>query len=197
MSQAVAIGVQSEKTNESAGRLAHSAKACGIAALAILMGPHVALAQAASGGLDIAGNEPSYVDFGAGAFNIQNHNGAGRQAEGRIEFRYGRKLFYIGPALGLLATSKGGVYGYGGFYSDITYRGFVITPMMGLGGYHRGGSEDLGGTLQFRLSLNVAYELSNRTRLGVQFAHLSNADSEASNPGDNELLVTYAIPLSF
>jgi len=36
----------------------------------------------------------------------------GRTGEGRIEFRYGEKLFYIGPAAGVLVNGKGGVYGY-------------------------------------------------------------------------------------
>jgi hypothetical protein len=117
-------------------------------------------------------------------------------AEGRIEFRYGQKFLHIGPAVGVLANNKGGAFGYGGIYSDIKYGDFVVTPLGAIGGYHRGGSEDLGGTFQFRLSLNVAYELSGQSRLGVQFAHISNAGIQSRNPGDNEVLATYAIPIA-
>jgi lipid A 3-O-deacylase len=73
---------------------------------------------------------------------------------------------------------------------------FILTPLAAVGGYHKGGSEDLGGTIQFRLSANLAYEFDNQTRLGVQFAHISNAGIHNFNPGDNELLLTYAIPLN-
>jgi hypothetical protein len=145
--------------------------------------------------LKIVGDEASRLDFGAGAFNIQGHQ-TDPNPEGRVEFRYGGKLFYVGPALGVLADTKGALFGYGGVYSDIAYGHFVITPLAAIGGYHRGASEDLGETFQFRLSMNVAYELNDGSRLGVQFAHISNAGIADHNPGDNELLATYAIPLN-
>jgi hypothetical protein len=31
----------------------------------------------------------------------------------------------------------------------------------------------------------------------VQYGHISNAGSHRINPGDNELLITYAFPLGF
>ncbi|HJT06016.1 MAG TPA: acyloxyacyl hydrolase, partial [Stellaceae bacterium] len=82
-------------------------------------------------------------------------------------------------------------------YADVRLGNLVITPFGGLGGYHRGDGEHLGGTFQFRLSLAVAYEFANRSRLGVQYAHISNARIHDINPGDNELLVTYSLPLGF
>lgn len=177
----------------------------GMAALVVSLGLGAPAARAQSSqdatgagadGLAILGDESSYLDLGAGVFNIQDHQDGGRNGEGRVEFRYGDKLFGIGPAMGLLADAKGAIFGYGGFYADIAYHGIVVTPMMGLGGYRRGGSEDLGGTFQFRLGLTVAYEFDDRSRLGVQFAHISNANVQDTNPGENELLATYAIPLN-
>ena len=169
-------------------------------AVACLIGGGAARGQSirsgpAIGPLQLAGDEPSYLDLGAGAFNIQNHSRSSTAGEGRLEFRYGRKLFYLGPALGLLGNAQGGVFGYAGLYADLTFGRFVLTPLGAIGGYRRGGSEDLGGTFQFRLSANLAYELDDHSRVGVQFAHISNADIHNRNPGDNELLVTYAIPL--
>ncbi|MDR3440316.1 acyloxyacyl hydrolase [Telmatospirillum sp.] len=148
------------------------------------------------GPVKVVSGEPSYLDLGLGAFNIQEHGPSGAEAEAKIEFRYGQKLFYIGPAIGLLSTQNGAVFGYVGIYSDLKYYSFTVTPLAGVGGYHRGGGEDLGNTFQFRLSLTVSHELDNRSRLGVQFAHISNAGISDINPGDNELLVSYAIPIS-
>ena len=147
------------------------------------------------GPAQIAGDGPSYLDLGAGAFDIQAYREAPASAEGRVEFRYGKKLLFIGPAIGLLANTQGGIFGYGGFCADVELGQFVVTPLIAVGGYHRGGSEDLGGTLQGRLSIAVSYELSNQSRLGVQFAHISNAGVHASNPGENEVLLTYTVPL--
>lgn len=146
------------------------------------------------GSVHVAGDEASYLDLGAGAFDIQ---GAPVSAEGRVEFRYGRKLFLIGPAIGVLANTHGGIFGYGGIYADFKFSQVMVTPLIAVGGYHRGGGEDLGATFLGRFSVAVSYELSNQSHIGVQFAHVSNAGTGRRNinPGENELLLTYAIPL--
>jgi lipid A 3-O-deacylase len=149
------------------------------------------------GSAQLAGDEASYLDLGVGSFGSGAGHLAPDSAEGRVELGYGKKLFYLGPAFGFLANTNGGVFGYGGLYADVHLGGLVITPFGGIGGYDRGDGRRLGGTFQFRLSLAVAYELANRSRLGVQYAHISNARIHEINPGDNELLATYSLPLSF
>jgi hypothetical protein len=151
----------------------------------------------ALGPVAVAGDDASYLDLAAGTFGTRPGHVAPEAAEGRIEFRYGRKFYYLGPALGLLANTKGGVFGYAGVYADLHLGDIVVTPLGGVGGYHRGDGESLGGTFEFRLSLAAAYEFADRSRLGVQYGHISNAGSHRINPGDNELLITYAFPLGF
>jgi hypothetical protein len=87
------------------------------------------------------------------------------------------------------------VFGYAGLYGDLALGRFILTPLAAVGGYHQGRSEDLGGTFQFRLSADLSYQFDNQSRLGVQFAHISNAGISSTNPGENELLLTYGIPL--
>ena len=172
--------------------------ACVLSLLAALAwGAHLANAQSVSGplGLTVLGAESSYFDLGAGVFDVPIHRGAVTTGEGRIEFRYGEKLFYIGPAVGVLVNGKGGVYGYGGFYGDIAFDRFVVTPLAAVGAYRRGDGPSLGGPLEFRLSINAAYQLDDRSRLGLQIAHISNGGIYHRNPDDNEVLVTYGIPL--
>jgi len=177
--------------------------ATGVLALVALigLGSGAALAQgagrSAGTGPQFLGDEPSYIDFGAGAFDIQAHRESPTTPEGRVEFRYGQKLLYLGPAAGLLANTRGGIFGYAGLYADIAWGRVVLTPLGAVGAYRRGSSEDLGGTFQFRTSVDLAYEFDSRSRLGVQFAHISNAGIRKRNPGDNELLATYALPLPF
>jgi hypothetical protein len=171
-------------------------------ALLCALGSGVAAAQTGgtplqTGPAQLAGDEASYLDLGVGSFGSGPGHPAPDSAEGRVELRYGKKLFYLGPALGLLANTNGGIFGYGGLYADVRLGDLVITPFGGIGGYDRGSGERLGGTFEFRLSLAVAYELANRSRLGVQYAHISNAGIHDINPGDNELLVTYSLPLGF
>ena len=162
------------------------------------LGTNAALAQSAPPrNFQLLGNEPSYLDLGVGAFDIQGHRESSTSAEGRVEFRYGQKLFYIGPTAGVLATTRGGIFGYAGFYTDIAWWRFVLTPLGAVGAYHRGGDEDLGGVFQFRIGAKLAYELNNGQRLGAEFVHISNAGIHNRNPGDNEILATYAFPLPF
>jgi opacity protein-like surface antigen len=158
-----------------------------------------ALAQSAPlflGPFFVAGNSGSYLDLGAGAFNVSGYGPNGALGAARIEYRYGHKLFHLGPALGLLVNTKGGVLGYAGAYADLQYEQFNLTPLLAVAGYARGGGEDLGGPFQFRASLELSYTiLPHFTRVGIEVAYVGNAGIERRNPGDNEILLSYAVPL--
>ena len=95
----------------------------------------------------------------------------------------------------MLANTDGGVFGYGGVYIDLTWGDIVITPLVGLGGYAEGDSKDLGGVFQFLASGTVAYVFPNGSRLGVRLGHLSNAGIHDDNPGEEDLMLTYSLPL--
>jgi lipid A 3-O-deacylase len=152
--------------------------------------PHLGETQAAGGAV-------SHLDLGMGAFDIQGDRGVHPSPVGQIEFRYGRKLFSVGPAVGILANTRGAIFGYGGLYADFRVGRFVVTPLGAVGGYRRSGGEDLGGTFQFGASVEFSYQFDNQSRLGAQVAHISNGGTGRRNlnPGPNELLLTYAIPL--
>ena len=172
----------------------------GMLAMSLLvgLGTSAALAQTTPPrNFQLLGDEPSYLDLGVGAFDIQGHRESPTTFEGRVEFRYGQKLFFIGPTAGVLANAQGGIFGYAGFYADIAWWRLVLTPLAAMGAYHRGGSEDLGGVFQFRIGAKLAYEFDNNQRLGAEFVHISNAGIHKRNPGDNEILATYAFPLPF
>lgn len=145
------------------------------------------------GGIEFLGNQSSYLGLGAGAFDFSDDP----SAAGYIEYRHGKKLLFIGPVAGIMANTDGGVFGYGGVYADLKYRNLIITPLITLGGYHQGGSKDLGGTFQFRTGINIAYEFSDGSRLGARLAHISNASIHDRNPGENEIFLTYTLPLTF
>lgn len=146
------------------------------------------------GPLEVLGDGPSYVEVGLGAFDA--HGGDGEiSAVAEIQLRWGRKLWFIGPAIRLLGNTDGGVFGYAGIDADVAYGNVVITPLLGAGGYAEGGSKHLGGVFQFRVGLGIAYEFANRTRLGLRLSHLSNAGIHDKNPSEEELYITYTWPL--
>lgn len=160
----------------------------------------LSLLAPAAQAVQIMGNSAPYLSVGAGVFNLvgavntygYNHS----PAEINVEYQTGDKLYGIGFAWGLLANSDGGVDGYGGLYSNIALTPhWILTPLAALSGYRQGSSKDLGSTFLFRLELGLAYQLDNGSRVGLKMAHLSNGDLYARNPGENEVLLTYAFPL--
>jgi lipid A 3-O-deacylase len=163
-----------------------------------LAGPDLACADepgitafAQLGPLVVHGNEADNLLLGAGVFDIRDET----SAAGTIEYRFGRKVFVIGFSLGLLANTDGGLFGYVGAYSDLSYNKIYFTPQLAMGGYEEGSSSDLGGVFQFRLSLDVAYRFDNGHRVGVRAAHISNGGVNEQNPGEEELFLTYSISL--
>jgi lipid A 3-O-deacylase len=137
------------------------------------------------------GNEADNLMLGLGAFGLRG----GTSPAGTIEYRFGRKVFIIGPTLGLVANTDRGLFGYVGAYGDLSYKRLYLTPQMAMGGYHEGGGPDLGGVFQFRLSLDFTWRFQNGHRVGIRAAHISNANIHDHNPGEEELLLTYSLPL--
>ncbi|MFA5515787.1 MAG: acyloxyacyl hydrolase [Desulfuromonadales bacterium] len=146
------------------------------------------------GNWEIYGQGTDYLDLGVGVFDANSHNDTTTSGAARIEVRFGKKYFFLGPAIGLLANLDDGLFAYGGVYADFVYKRWVFTPLTSAGAYSRGDGADLGGTLQFRTSLSVAYQFKNLSRLGVSIAHMSNANIYDQNPGEEEIYLVLAFP---
>jgi lipid A 3-O-deacylase len=149
------------------------------------------VAFARLGPIVIHGNEQDQFLLGVGAFDV----GDVTSPAGTIEYRFGRKLFVVGFTLGLVANTDGGLFGYVGAYTDLSYGKFYLTPQLAMGGYHEGDSTDQGGVFQFRESIDLAYRFDNGHRLGVRVAHISNAGIYEKNPGEEEIFLTYSFAL--
>ncbi len=142
----------------------------------------------------------SYFSTGVGIFNMVgavNDDGYNHTpAELNFEYQSGTRLYGTGYMLGLLANADGGVDGYGGLYINIMLSPqWILTPEAGVSGYRRGQSKNMGSIFLFRLELGMAYQVAGGQRLGLKIAHLSNGDLYSRNPGENEILVTYSLPL--
>jgi hypothetical protein len=150
------------------------------------------------GDISLLGSGPSRAAGGVGVFNAFDYGPDDPVPAAHAEFMYGGKLYGVGPLIGVMANTEGGVYGFGGLYIDVRIGPkWVATPFLGVGGYHRGGSRDLGGVFQFRPSFTVAYELESGLRVGLNYAHLSNAGIHDTNGSDEEFHVTLSWPLGF
>lgn len=143
----------------------------------------------------------SRLSVNAGIFDTGKafgyHDGTEDDTAALFGAEYQGNPFYrqLAPMIGAFVTTDGGAYGYGGFLwpFEVAPRWYLI-PEVAVGAYAHGGGKDLGGVLEFRSGLEVAYELDNKARVGLGFHHLSNASIYEDNPGVETLTVHYSFP---
>jgi len=86
--------------------------------------------------------------------------------------------------------------GFGHVYdidTPISALDIQLHAMTGL--YEKGQGTDLGGPIEFRSGIEVAYHLENGMRLGLGWDHRSNLEIYARNPGVEMVHVRLSIPL--
>ena len=114
-----------------------------------------------------------------------------------VEYRARQLQYGIRPTIGINATNDASVYAYAGFHWDVPLidNQLYLIPSFVAGAYQNGDGKDLGGALEFRSGIELAYEFPNAHRLGVAFNHISNASLYRKNPGSETAMVTYSVPL--
>lgn len=102
----------------------------------------------------------------------------------------------LSPTAGAMATAQGTLYVYGGFRCDLPLgEAWSVSPQWAAGLYYFAGGRDLGGALEFRSGVELSRRIGARSRLGLTFYHLSNADFYRRNPGSESLVLTYTARL--
>lgn len=151
-----------------------------------------ALALALSSTAAHAGDE-RYLTLGVGVFDIIHDEPA--STEFRLEYRHNNIWKSLYPSLGVMVNTDDAVYGVFSLnYDFYLHEHIVLTPYTGVGVYEENDSKDLGGPIEFRSGVELAYEADNGTRLGVNFSHMSNASIYEDNPGAEELVFNVSIP---
>ena len=102
----------------------------------------------------------------------------------------------VEPGFGLMGNGDGGGYLYttlrfplDGYWPASWPERLRVTPFTGVGLYAEGDGKDLGGPVEFRSGLEVAWRAGERLSVGVGFYHLSNAVLYDRNPGEESLVV--------
>lgn len=135
------------------------------------------------------------VALGAGAFDFDHRQPAG---EFRGEYRFGSGFYFIKPLVGLMVTTDSAVYAYGGFRADLVFfHHYVLMPSAAVGYFDRGDGKDLGSHVEFKTGVEFAYRFDNEARLGLAFDHISNAGITKINPGTENLLLVYSMPVAW
>jgi len=132
--------------------------------------------------------------LGIGDYNFLDDN---QSVEYRIEWHGGEFWRNFRPLAGYMTSADDAHYFYGGVVSDFYLTDSIIFSLQsGIGYYEEGDGKDLGHEIEFKSAAEIAWQFSNRARLGLQLYHLSNAGIDRKNPGTEILGISYTIPLS-
>jgi hypothetical protein len=154
---------------------------------ALLAAVGLALAAPAARAADRA-----FLAFGGGWYDFNDNQ---QSVEFHAEIRTDYDLWIFNPIAGGIVNTDLAVYGYVGLQTDIFFgRRIALTPSFSVGWYERGDSKDLGHNIEFRSAVELAYRFDNRSRIGIQLYHLSNAHLDGENPGTEVIALTWARP---
>jgi hypothetical protein len=149
-----------------------------------------------------ASGQVTAVAVDAGEHSVLRHHGDGGEVGAEVRFTSQRLAFLprfipdFVPVVGASRTSKGTVYGYGGFRLDFPMGNrFLTTIGFAAGDYHQGDGKKLGGPVEFRSNIEIAARVGAGSRLGLCLYHLSNAGLYDHNPGSESLVLAWTVGL--
>jgi|TARA_B110000438_G_C15646056_1_gene577506 lipid A 3-O-deacylase len=97
----------------------------------------------------------------------------------------------ISPVSGGFLTEKNAFYVYTGVQAEYDMGPFKITPSFAPGIYSYGDGKDLGSPLEFKSEVQVSLDLSETSKFGMSYNHISNASLGDKNPGANSYMFNF------
>ena len=129
-----------------------------------------------------------------GMFDFSDH----KQAAGLFGLQHQnedlfRKSFLgkLSPVTGGFLTENTALYLYTGVQAEYELGFLTITPSFAPGYYNKGGGKDLGSLLEFKSEIQMSFDLSDSSHLGMSYNHISNASFGDKNPGANSYLINF------
>ena len=72
-----------------------------------------------------------------------------------------------------------------------SYGSYCALRINASGYYGEGNGKDLGYPLEFKTEIQMSYDLSDTTHLGMSYNHISNASLGDKNPGANSYMFNF------
>jgi hypothetical protein len=131
------------------------------------------------------------IRVGTGLYDVRRENApAFRQAE--IGFWHDKNT--LQPFVGFILTTTKDTYGYLGLLAEVPFTDRIQVLLRLAGGlYTRGRGIDLGFPFEFRSEVELAWQWTSQSRIGLALSHLSNGALSKANPGLEMLGVTYSV----
>ena len=142
---------------------------------------------------DDASNETE-VNIFAGMFDFSDH----KQRSGLLGLQHQNEELFresflgrLSPVTGGFLTEKSAFYLYTGIQAEYELGSLKITPSFTPGYYHYGNGKDLGYPLEFKSEVQMSFDLSDSSHLGMSYNHISNASLGTKNPGANSYMLNF------
>jgi hypothetical protein len=97
----------------------------------------------------------------------------------------------LSPITGGFLTEKSAFYLYSGVQAEYELGFLTITPSFAPGYYNYGDGKDLGYPLEFKSEVQMSFDLSDSSHLGISYNHISNASLGTKNPGANSYMFNF------
>ncbi len=98
----------------------------------------------------------------------------------------------VSPITGGFITENSAAYIYTGIEWNMDMGDkMIFTPSFAPGLYHEGDGKDLGHVLEFKSEIQLSYTVTDRSKLGVSYNHVSNASLGDKNPGANSYMFNF------
>lgn len=153
------------------------------------------------GNSPITSSKPARINIQVGAYNVVrglNNSGDAVTLFG-VEYQDVPRLPYdIQVVGGALTTTNHDWFVYAGLMKEFNIHKNTALSLSFAPGYYEYGDDgkDLDNALEFKSQIGLSYELACKHRVGMSFAHISNAGLGDRNPGVEILSFNYSVPLN-
>jgi hypothetical protein len=134
------------------------------------------------------------LNFFTGMFDFSDH----KQASPVFGLQHQNEELFIktprgkfSPITGGFITANNAFYLYTGVQAEYEIGSLNITPSFAPGYYGAGSGKDLGSPLEFKTEVQVSFDFSEASHLGMSYNHISNASLGDKNPGANSYMFNY------
>ena len=141
----------------------------------------------------VSSNETE-LNFFTGMFDFSDD----KQSSGLLGLQHQNEELFRNSFLGKLSpitggffTEKSAFYLYSGVQAEYELGFLTITPSFAPGYYNYGNGKDLGYPLEFKSEVQMSFNLSDSSHLGISYNHISNASLGTKNPGANSYMLNF------
>ena len=134
------------------------------------------------------------LNFFTGMFDFSDD----KQSSGLLGLQHQNEELFRNSFLGKLSqitggffTEKSAFYLYSGIQAEYKLGFLTITPSFAPGYYNYGNGKDLGHPLEFKSEVQMSFDLSDSSHLGMSYNHISNASLGSQNPGANSYMLNF------